>query len=135
MLFVDESAFISLNSPVSPRHEDALSYVQSLVDQTIRVCTDRYAVSAAANELKAKSGGAIANRFIELLHAGDIRILPCKQHIYEKAEELFKEHVGKSDISFTDCIHAAMMKHYHITKVFAFKPHLGMLHINTVPKR
>lgn len=134
LLFVDETAFIALNSPVSPHHAQAVDFVRSLVDQTVRVVTGRGVVVSTADALKTKAGGVFAKRFLELIDEGGIKVLPTNGTINTAAEKLFGEHVGDQDISFADCINIAIMQHYGVTKLFTFNQSVKKLQVITVPK-
>ena len=134
-IFVDESAFLALNSPIAPEHEDAIHYVNSLMDQTVRVVTNEWAIAITASELKQKNGSQIAARFLSLLDDGGVKVYPMKDEIMEHAESLFLQHEHQSDISYIDCIHVAFMEQYQITKMFTFKEQMKRMNVLAVPKK
>lgn len=133
-LFVDETAFIALNSPIATNHEIAIEYVSSLIDKTVRVVTNEWVVALTAGELKQKAGAQTAARFLELLNEGGIVILPMRDDIYEHAEALFLESSHIVDLTYIDCIHVSFMEAYHITTMFTFKPQMSSMNVLVAPK-
>ncbi len=134
LLFVDETAFVALNSPVSPHHAQAVEYVRSLVDQTARVVTGRGVVIGTADTLKAKVGGEVALHFLKLIVEGEIKVLPTNSVINKQADRLFAEHAEDRDIRYTDCVNVALMQHYGVTKLFTFNEQIKKLQVLTVPR-
>lgn len=134
LLFVDETAFIALNSPVSPHHSQAVEFVRSLVDQTVRVVTSRGAIANTADALKSKVGGQVAMRFLQLVEEGGIKVLPANSAINSNADRLFFDNAEERDISLTDCINVAIMQHYGVTKIFTFNESVKKLQVITAPK-
>ena len=133
-VFVDESAFLALNSPIAPDHDAALAFVSSLLDQTVRVVTNEWVIALTATELKQKNGSQIAARFLSLLDDGGVKVYPMKEEILKHAESLFLQHEHNIDISYIDCIHVAFMEQYQITKMFTFKGHMKRMNVLVVPK-
>ena len=133
-VFIDETAFVALNSPIAPDHGKAVDYVGELMSQTVRVITNEWAVALAANQLKEKMGPDASTRFLKLLNEGGVVILPMKDGIYDHAEALFLQSEHLVDLSYTDCIHVAFMEHYQITNMFTFKSHMASMNVIAVPK-
>ncbi len=134
-VFVDESAFVALNSPISPDHDAAIEYVKSLLDDTVRVVTNDVAVALAANELKQKGGPEQAHRFLEILDDGGIVRLPLKEDVFRKAEWLFLQTEHLTDVTYTDCLTVVCMEHYRVTRLFSFKDYMRNMNVLVVPRR
>ena len=133
-MFVDESAFVALNSPIAPDHSTAVALVSSLLDQTVRVVTNEWAIALAASELKEKNGTQLATRFLTILKDGGVKVYPLKEDVYTHAESLFLQHEHASDVSYIDCVQVAFMEQYQITKMFTFKEHMKRMNVLVVPK-
>jgi predicted nucleic acid-binding protein len=134
-VFIDESAFVALNSPISPFHDTAVEYVKSFLGDTVRVMTNDVVVALAAGELKQKGGAELARRFLELLTDGGIVRLPVSREVFEKAEWLFSQTEHLVDVTYVDCLNIACMEHFQITKIFSFKDYLRSMNVLVVPKK
>ncbi|MEW6608814.1 MAG: PIN domain-containing protein [bacterium] len=123
-LFIDTSAFYSLEDKYDQNHHQAIEFRENvLVRERFTLFTSTYVLDETYTFLQKKLGKQIALTFGTHIQTSKIiEIVHVSKYYEKKAWDIFKKYLDK-DFSYTDCPSFAIMEDLKITNAFTFDTH------------
>jgi len=134
IIFIDETAFLALNDKDDPNYSEAVGFVKSLLNQTVKLTTSFLVLLETASELKKRKGFFAAKRFLEFFKTEGIEVLTENSSIRKEAEECFLRTGNQKEVGMPACHHVATMHYYNIRKIFSFSLDYDSLETIRVPR-
>lgn len=128
MIFVDTSAFVSLNDKHNKYHKDAVSWVRSRLSETVGLCTSMQVIAEATGELQ-KINHEKAIKFLKYFAKPGIQILEDNKEIQDDAWKIFLKLQEQDKVTFWDCWKVATMQYYGVMKIFSFNMNMKNMNI------
>lgn len=123
MIFVDTSAFLSIENRQDSHHAEALSFRDTCLKTGETLITSDYVLDESYTIIRRRAGHAIAVQFGEALWTTRLlRIEYVTPEIIEEAWHIFKT-FADHDFSFTDCTSFILMERLRISTAFTFDAH------------
>jgi len=121
-IFIDASAFVSLNVPFDSDHKRAIDLSSLIKNVGITLFTSNIVIYETASILSQKIGILYANEFLNDMENSTLVIILVDEEVESLAFEIFRERTSKN-VSMFDCLHFAVMRMNGITTVFGFDKH------------
>ena len=123
MIFVDTSAFLSVENRRDTCHRKALSFRDTCIKRGEILITSDYVLDETYTIIRIRAGHDIATQFGEDIRASKIlRLEYITPETIEGAWRIFKTFFDH-DFSFTDCTSFILMEHLGISTAFTFDTH------------
>lgn len=123
MLFVDTGAFLARHLAKDAYHNRALAVWQKLAG--LPLFTSNHVLDETLTLLARRAGYSFASDRAEKIHASRaLEILYSTEDDELEAIRLFRKFADQ-EVSFTDCVSFALMKHYGISTAFTFDEHFA----------
>jgi predicted nucleic acid-binding protein len=120
-VFVDTSAFYALMDRSDKNYEQAAALWKDLVEKDLYLNTSNYVIVETLAILQSRLGFEAANLWYrDVLSLAEV--LWIEGSIHDLAHELWLG-LGRSKLSFVDCVSFVTMRHYKIEKIFVFDRH------------
>ena len=120
-IFVDTSAFYALMDRSDGNYKKAADMWASLLEKNLYLYTSNYVIVETLALLQSRLGFEAANLWYrDVLSLAET--LWTDGAIHNLAHELWLS-LGRSKLSFVDCVSFVTMRHYKIEKVFGFDRH------------
>ncbi len=119
-LFADTGAWCALYDKSDIHHARALSFLQELRGQKVRLITSDYILDETLTLLRFRAGHKEAVEFGKwVLQSPLVKVVKVNEDIWQTAWEIFVRYNDKA-FSFTDCTSFAIMQKLGIINAFAF---------------
>ena len=118
MIFVDTSAFVALNNPRDPHHENSLELSLKLEGQLAPLVTTNYILAESYTVISQKVDKETSVYFKENFDPR-IKIVRVSEELEEIAWQIFKKIISKN-VSYIDCTSFAVMRSLGVTQAFAY---------------
>lgn len=135
-VFVDTGAFYAFIDRDDPYHVVAYKEWSQLLRQKTPLIISNYIVSETYTLLRYRLGASISQKFLAVIEdsfkIGRIEVKLATREVEKLAQKLllqFKEH----DLSYTDAVSFAMIRHYRIPRAFSFDRHFALAGAQIIP--
>lgn len=127
-IFIDTSAFLSLEDESDQHHEEALRFRAKVLSKgNYEMTTTSYILDETLTLIRARLGIKASIDFSKKIRKSKVvEILPISREIEEEALDLFEKYDDK-DFSFTDCVSFSVMLKMGIKEAFAFDRHFDQM--------
>ena len=120
MIFIDTGGFIARYIKKDQHHKQASLFWEKIAKKKERIYTSTFVLNETFTLLSRWAGTEFSINTAYTLYASDtLRIIRPEQDDEIKALHYMKR-LGKSNISFTDCVSFTLMQKYSIENVFTF---------------
>jgi predicted nucleic acid-binding protein len=120
--FVDSAAFFALADPRDDNHALAVATAQRLAREGADMYTTNFVVAEAHGLLLNRLDRDTAQRTLDRIYAGSIRIIRATERDETRAREIIHQQNDK-EYSFTDAISFAVMERLHIRRAWTYDHH------------
>jgi len=127
-IFIDTSAFLSLEDESDQHHEEALRFRDKVLSKgNYEMTTTSYILDETLTLIRARLGIKASIDFSKKIRKSKVvEILPVSREIEKEALDLFEKYDDK-DFSFTDCVSFSVMLKMGIKEAFAFDRHFDQM--------
>ncbi|WP_227763017.1 type II toxin-antitoxin system VapC family toxin [Zhaonella formicivorans] len=136
-VFVDTGAFYALIDRDDPYHVVAYKQWSELLNEKRPIIITNYIVSETYTLLRYRLGATPSQKFLQVLedssNSGRIEVKLVNSDVEKSARELlinFKEY----DLSYTDAVSFALIRHYRIPQAFSFDRHFNLAEVAILPE-
>lgn len=121
-LFIDSSALVALNDIDDPSYRNAQKILQVILKENFDSLLSTNIILESTTLISQKVGKAKGISLLDELRGGKYTIINPDDSLLEDAEEIFRI-IRSKNVSYSDCVSFAVMKHYDIKWAFAFDDH------------
>lgn len=121
-VFVDSAAFFALADPRDDNHALAVATAQRLARDGADLYTTNFVVAETHGLLLNRLDRDTAQRTLDRIYAGSIRIVRATERDETRAREIIRQQSDK-EYSFTDAISFAVMERLHIRHAWTYDHH------------
>lgn len=122
-VFVDTSAFYALMDASDNSHKEAAGLWRSFLEEDVYTATSNYVIIETTALLQSRLGldaAVLWDRDVLSL----VETLWVDESIHGLAHDLWVG-IGRSNLSFVDCVSLTLMRRHEMEKVYAFDKHFA----------
>ena len=128
MIFIDTSAFLSLEDESDQYHEGAIQFREQVLRmRRYEIVTTSYILDETLTLIRFRIGIKASIDFSKKLRMSEVvKSVYISRGIEERALDIFEKYDDK-DFSFTDCVSFVVMLEMGIKEAFAFDQHFDQM--------
>src|SRR5262245_9802167 len=133
-IFIDTGAFLSRYLENDQFHALSVKTWKELEKQNAALYTSHFVLNEVFTLLARRAGGKFTARVATVLYASTILQILRAEESDEKIAITLLAKYSDREIGFTDCLSAAFMQQYKITKAFTFDMHFRLFNFTLIPE-
>lgn len=118
-VLVDSDAFVGRFFLKDPHHQRALSLFDHLQRDNCPLATTNLVLGEAATVLSHRDGQVLARQFLDLIAASQIPVIHVDEQLERAGHAIFRSQT-KRGTSWVDCANVAVLRQFHIARIFSF---------------
>jgi len=128
MIFIDTSAFLSLEDESDQYHEGAIQFREQVLRmRRYEIVTTSYILDETLTLIRFRIGIKSSIDFSKKLRMSEVvKSVYISRGLEERALDIFEKYDDK-DFSFTDCVSFVVMREMGIKEAFAFDHHFDQM--------